>query len=245
MDKILEYLKENMPLTIVIIVILALIIVTVIAMIVIGGKNSSNTQKLYEICLNECKNTYYIQTLGDFDPESVNSVRSVGITAGASTPKKIIEEVHTRMAEQSFAELLKEEEESTKPIRTGEIVTGQVIEVSKDVFKIDGRFDSEHIYPGSVVPLMNADGARFNGTIAEVKDTTVTVDLNHPLAGKALNFVGEVTENRDATKDEIQGMLNMLSGEGGCGCGCDSCGGCDDDCGCDGHHHGGGCGHCH
>ncbi|MCC8027319.1 MAG: bifunctional 4-hydroxy-3-methylbut-2-enyl diphosphate reductase/30S ribosomal protein S1 [Clostridium sp.] len=102
------------------------------AMIVIGGKHSSNTQKLYEICLKECENTFYIQTLGDLDPDSVSSVRSVGITAGASTPKKIIEEVHTRMAEQSFAELLKEEEESTKPIRTGEIVTGQVIEVSKD-----------------------------------------------------------------------------------------------------------------
>ena len=102
------------------------------AMIVIGGRHSSNTQKLYEICLKECKNTFYIQTLGDLDPDSVSSVRSVGITAGASTPRKIIEEVHTRMAEQSFAELLKEEEESTKPIRTGEIVTGQVIEVSKD-----------------------------------------------------------------------------------------------------------------
>ena len=102
------------------------------AMIVIGGRHSSNTQKLYEICLKECENTFYIQTLGDLDPDSVSSVRSVGITAGASTPRKIIEEVHTRMAEQSFAELLKEEEESTKPIRTGEIVTGQVIEVNKD-----------------------------------------------------------------------------------------------------------------
>ena len=67
------------------------------AMIVIGGKNSSNTQKLYEICLSECKNTYYIQTLDDFDPEGENSVRKVGITAGASTPKKIIEEVHTNV----------------------------------------------------------------------------------------------------------------------------------------------------
>ena len=67
------------------------------AMIVIGGKNSSNTQKLYEICLKECKHTYYIQTLGDFDPESVNSVRNVGITAGASTPKNIIEEVHANV----------------------------------------------------------------------------------------------------------------------------------------------------
>lgn len=67
------------------------------AMIVIGGKSSSNTQKLYEICRRECKNTYYIQTLGDLDPDCVNSVRSVGITAGASTPNHIIEEVHTNV----------------------------------------------------------------------------------------------------------------------------------------------------
>jgi len=67
------------------------------AMIVVGGKTSSNTQKLYEICQKECKNTYYIQTLGDLDPECVSSVRSVGITAGASTPNHIIEEVHTNV----------------------------------------------------------------------------------------------------------------------------------------------------
>ena len=63
-------------------------------MIVIGDKKSSNSQKLYEICQKNCKNTYFIQTVGDFNPECVNSVRNVGITAGASTPKQIIEEVH-------------------------------------------------------------------------------------------------------------------------------------------------------
>ncbi len=62
------------------------------AMLVIGGRQSSNTRKLYDICRKECENTYYIQTLDDLRPESVSSVRSVGITAGASTPKKIIEE---------------------------------------------------------------------------------------------------------------------------------------------------------
>ena len=67
------------------------------AMIVIGGRNSSNTQKLYEICRRECKETYYIQTLKDFKPEKAGSVRSVGITAGASTPNQIIEEVHTNV----------------------------------------------------------------------------------------------------------------------------------------------------
>ena len=63
------------------------------AMIVIGGKSSSNTQKLYEICKRECKNTYYIQTLVNLDLDAFQSFRSVGITAGASTPNNIIKEV--------------------------------------------------------------------------------------------------------------------------------------------------------
>ena len=63
------------------------------AMIVIGGRNSSNTQKLYEICRRECKNTQYIQTLDDLVFDSTESILSVGITAGASTPNNIIEEV--------------------------------------------------------------------------------------------------------------------------------------------------------
>ena len=63
------------------------------AMIVIGGKTSSNTQKLFEICKKECENTYYIQTIKDLDLSCFKSVDNVGITAGASTPKNIIEEV--------------------------------------------------------------------------------------------------------------------------------------------------------
>ncbi len=70
---------------------------TVDAMIVIGGKNSSNTQKLFEICKDKCENTYYIQTLVDLDLERLSSIRSVGITAGASTPNNIIEEVRTNV----------------------------------------------------------------------------------------------------------------------------------------------------
>ena len=62
-------------------------------MIVIGGKHSSNTRKLYEICMEECANTYFIQTLDDLHLELPKAVRLVGITAGASTPNKLIEEV--------------------------------------------------------------------------------------------------------------------------------------------------------
>lgn len=62
-------------------------------MIVIGGKNSSNTQKLFEICKRECENTYYIQSLADLDIRLLPSMSCVGITAGASTPNNLIEEV--------------------------------------------------------------------------------------------------------------------------------------------------------
>ncbi len=69
---------------------------TVDAMIVIGGRNSSNTQKLFEICKKECNNTYYIQTADDLSKVSLDGIRCVGITAGASTPNNIIEEVRTK-----------------------------------------------------------------------------------------------------------------------------------------------------
>lgn len=67
------------------------------AVIVIGGLSSSNTQKLYEICRRECNNTQYIQTLNDLDVDSLRDVKRVGITAGASTPNNIIEEVQNNV----------------------------------------------------------------------------------------------------------------------------------------------------
>ena len=68
-------------------------------MLVVGGQHSSNTQKLFEICKKECENTYYIQTPVYLDSDMFQCSSYVGITAGASTPKKIIEEVqeHVRI----------------------------------------------------------------------------------------------------------------------------------------------------
>lgn len=65
--------------------------------IVIGGRNSSNTQKLFEICKARCDNTIYIQTVQDLSDEWLSGVTRLGITAGASTPKNIIEEVQTHV----------------------------------------------------------------------------------------------------------------------------------------------------
>lgn len=118
----------------------------------------------------------------------------------------------------------------------GPFVPEAVQKVSADIFKINGKIDSRYIYEGAVVPLQNADGERFNGTITEITEKEITVDLNHPLAGKELNFVGKVIESREATNQEIQDALNVMTGgcSGGCGgCSGGSCGSCGEG-GCEG-----------
>lgn len=111
-----------------------------------------------------------------------------------------------------------------------------VIELPKETFAINGRFDKDMVYPGAVLPLVNADGMRFQGLVLELKDNTVIIDLNHPLAGKDLHFKGQVVTMRDATNEEIQALINHE----GCNCGGDCEGGCEGGCG--GHHeHGEGC----
>lgn len=122
----------------------------------------------------------------------------------------------------------------------GEYDDEHVIDLPKNIFEVEGKFDSERIVEGAVVPLMTAEGQRINGSVVEVKSDIVVMDMNHPLAGCDLNFVGEVTESRPATNQELAEIARMMAG-GGCSCGCDSCGGgCGDDCG-----DGCGCGHCH
>ena len=118
-----------------------------------------------------------------------------------------------------------------------------VHKMEREKFYVDGRFDGEHIYVDSVIMLNDNEGKRFLARVIAMDNETVTLDTNHPLAGKTLQFTGEVLTNRDATKEEIQSILNQLSHEcGGCGGHCGGCGG--DDCGED-HECGGGCGHCH
>lgn len=114
----------------------------------------------------------------------------------------------------------------------------RVIELPKETFAINGRFDKDMVYPGAVLPLVNADGMRFQGLVLELKDNTVIIDLNHPLAGKDLHFKGQVVTMRDATNEEIQALINHE----GCNCGGDCEGGCEGGCG--GHHHEHGEGEC-
>ena len=103
----------------------------------------------------------------------------------------------------------------------------RVLELDRDLFTIDGRFDRERIFIDAIVPLQNQEGDRFMARVIDIRDQVVVVDLNHPLAGKELNFQGTVVANRPATDDEIQKLIRQLTGEG-----CGGCGGCGGDGGC-------------
>jgi len=104
-----------------------------------------------------------------------------------------------------------------------------VLDLDREMFCIDGKFDSERIYVDAVVPLQNEDGNRFYGRVLEINDDKVKIDLNHPLAGETLHFEGKVVENREATNQEIQQLINHMSGGCGGNCQCGS-GNCCGDC---------------
>ncbi len=116
-------------------------------MLVVGGKNSSNTEKLYEICREHCADTFKIENAKELDGLAhlfKKNIKKVGITAGASTPEKVIKEAKLTMAEitneMNFAEAL---EETLKPLTTGDIVKGVVIGITPTEVQvdIDGKYD--------------------------------------------------------------------------------------------------------
>ncbi len=143
-------------------------------MVVIGGKNSSNTQKLYEISKKECKNTYYIQTLVDLDLTVIESAKRVGITAGASTPNHIIKEVQDSMAELSFEELLNQSEENGNTVRPGSVVEGKVIGVKPDVIYVDIQYKADGI-------ITRAEYSNTPGI-----DLTTVVNVGDPITVKVV-----------------------------------------------------------
>ena len=102
-------------------------------MLVIGGKDSSNTHKLYDLCLEHCADTRWIESITELTTDFPDSAKSVGITAGASTPDGIITEVLLTM-EENFTQML---EGSLKSLHTGETVVGTVFTISENEIKLD------------------------------------------------------------------------------------------------------------
>ncbi len=134
------------------------------AVFVLGSPSSSNTQKLFEVCKEKCLDTFKIENAKELNKyiKLLNKKTKVGITAGASTPDKVIKEAKLTMAEitneMNFAEAL---EETLKPLNTGDIVKGVVIGITPTEIQvdIDGKYDG-------VIPMDEL----ANGPIDNVSD---------------------------------------------------------------------------
>jgi ribosomal protein S1/(E)-4-hydroxy-3-methyl-but-2-enyl pyrophosphate reductase len=186
------------------------------AMIVIGGKESSNTRKLYDICKKECENTYFIQKPEDLDMSLFKPFWKVGITAGASTPHKIIEEVLTIMTEKSFEQLL--QEENVLNISNGDIVEGIVLDVKDDEIILNIGYKSEGIIPKSEysnnpnLDLKSAvkPGDKMTAKILKVNDGEGQVMLTYKrlAAERANKRLEEAYNNQEILTAEVASVLN-------------------------------------
>ena len=185
------------------------------AMIVVGGKHSSNTQKLYNICIKNCVDTYYIQTPDDLDIGKLRLFRCVGITAGASTPNNIIEEVRTRMAEMSFEEMLEESLKTTR--HNGEVVEGTVIAVKEDEiilnigYKADGIL-TKNEYSNTPTDLTTVAkvGDKMEVKVLKLNDGDGQVLLTYKrlAAEKGNKRLEDAYNNKEVLKAKVSQVLN-------------------------------------
>ncbi|MDR1985282.1 MAG: FKBP-type peptidyl-prolyl cis-trans isomerase [Prevotellaceae bacterium] len=104
----------------------------------------------------------------------------------------------------------------------GEIDDDAFVELSKDIFEVDGKIDESLFTIGNVIPMRDSQGNQLNGSVDSVSDTAIVMNFNHPLAGCNLNFTGEVVDVHDITPEEFAEMQSS--------CGCD-CNGCHSHCG--------------
>ncbi len=102
-----------------------------------------------------------------------------------------------------------------------------IVELPKDTFKVDGTVEEGLLTIGNEIPMMTADGMRLLGRVTAVGDDSVTMDFNHPMANRTLDFSGEIVGVRESTDEDLPGF-----GTGGCSCGCsdEGCSDCGGEC---------------
>lgn len=188
-------------------------------MIVIGGKHSSNTQKLFDLCHKECKDTYHIETIDELNLSVFKKSDIIGITAGASTPNNIIEEVYLTMSElgqeNSFEKML---EESLVSIHNGKVVNGTVIEVKDNEvilnlgYKSDGIIPKNEFtnYPDANLKELVKEGDTIEAKVIKVNDGDGQVLLTYKrlAAEKGYQKLEEAFNNKEILKEKVAQVLS-------------------------------------
>ena len=185
--------------------------------IVVGGRESSNTRKLYEIAGEYCSDVYHIETFEDLPQNIYNKNKKIGITAGASTPSRIIEEVVNVMEEnmkngETFAELFEQYE--SKTLNNGDIVDGTVVEVRNNEiivdlggFKYNGQLAADQITNDPTVKPADLykEGDPIRVYVVGVNDAEGKVVLSRKklVAMESWNKIKEAYENGEVMQGKI------------------------------------------
>ncbi len=192
-----------------------------------------NQNKVVELC-------YELEVDGEIVDRTTREKPLDFIQGTGSLLKKFEENIEGLTAGSRFSFTLTPEE------GYGEVDPDRIIELPKQAFEVNGEIREDLLVPGNTIPMMNNMGGVIPGKILEVSETSVRMDLNSPMAGKTLNFSGEILTVREATEKELK---EGLHGEyvHTCCCGHDHdhdgcCG--DNEGGCCGGSHDG-CGGCH
>lgn len=193
------------------------------AVIVIGGKESSNTRRLYEVCLENCKNVFYVESADELNTEDFKNINKVGITAGASTPEYLINEVIEKLKgldnavvndsmEINVPEMAQETE--TEPENSveeeSETDNKDAVKEEKEENEIDKYFMGyEEVYPGSIV----------KGKILLVTDKEVFIDIGYKAdallpAEEVSNFPVDIKEMFKAGDTVEVEVIKLNDGDG-------------------------------
>ncbi|MBO4769871.1 MAG: 4-hydroxy-3-methylbut-2-enyl diphosphate reductase, partial [Clostridia bacterium] len=195
------------------------------AVIVIGGRQSSNSRKLYDIASEHCRNTFFVESAEDV-PENVNQFRKIGITAGASTPDRLIEEVYKQMSEkkENFAELL---ESAFKTLHTGETVTGIVSAISGNELHIDlgvkltGVITAEEASsdPNAKLSDLFKIGDEIEAIVMKLNDREGVAELSKRRADARIHWkkIADAVESREVLEGTVtqavsQGVIISFEG---------------------------------
>lgn len=194
-------------------------------MVVIGGKNSSNTTKLYEICKLNCKDTIHVENAKEIPEYIYKDDVTIGVTAGASTPDWIIKEAILKMKKEelnveqlSQEEMMDYMEQNEQKIVVGKVVTGKIISLSQDGVFVDLNYKSEGILPIEEVGLDESEtldaifkvGDEITAKVIRIKneDGYVVLSRKELQREKAYDNLKELYENNETVSVIVKDVVN-------------------------------------
>lgn len=192
------------------------------AMIVLGGKNSSNTTKLYEICLNNCISTIHVESAQDIPESFLNGekFKKIGITAGASTPDWIIKEAINKMNNENVMDMndvMNYMDENERKIYVGQKINGVIVSINNEGVYVDINYKVEGIIPTAEISIAEVNSFKMGDEIeakviqrvnenGNVVLSRIEVEKEVSLSELKAHF--ENKENINVTiKEEIKGGL--------------------------------------